>query len=104
MTDIQLAQLSVLTSLNKMMKGVYFDICALDAAVKALSVVPDAAAYAILRPLHCVHWSEMPPELRSAVPGLIERCIGVPAYQFSLTRIPEPQPEGNRLLRALGLT
>ena len=91
MNDQQLSHLSVLTSLNKMMKGTHFDICTVDAAVKVLGAVPDGAAYAILRPLHCVHWMDMPRELRDAVPKLIERCISVPAHQFQITEITPEQ-------------
>lgn len=87
MTDNQLAYLSVLTSLNKMMAGGHFSICTLDEAVKTLGAMPDGAAMRILRPLHCVNWIDMDPELRAAVPKLIERCINVPAHQFALTEV-----------------
>lgn len=87
-----------------MMRNTYFDICTLDGAIKALATIPDPAAYLILRPLHCVHWGEMPRELREAVPGLIERCIGIPAHQFLLTQIPEPVSKtGSALQRLLRL-
>lgn len=91
MTDNQLAHLSVLTALNRMMAGRYFDICTVDAAIKTLGTVPDGRAYNILRPLHCTHWSDMPAELRAAVPKLIERCLDVPSYQFQLTELPPEQ-------------
>lgn len=87
MNDTQLGHLSVLTKLNKMMRDSHFDICTVDQAIKVLGSVPDGRAYNILRTLHCVHWSEMPVELREAVPALIERCISVPAHQFQLTRV-----------------
>lgn len=91
MNDQQLSHLAVLTALNNMMRGKHFSICTVDEAVKTLNTVPDARALAILRPLHCVNWSDMPPELYSAVPQLIERCINVPAHQFQLT---PTTPEG----------
>lgn len=92
MNDQQLSHLSVLTSLNKMMVGDYFDICTVDKAIKTLGTYPDGAAYKILSPLHCVHWRDMPRELREAVPLLIERCIQVPAHQFQITQVtPEQQ-------------
>lgn len=97
MNDNQLGHLSVLTALNKMMRGNYFDICTLDAAMKTLGTIPDGQAYAILKPLHCVHWSDMPRELRDAVPRLIERCINVPAHQFQLTEV---TPERTALIQA----
>ena len=91
MNDQQLTHLSVLTALNKMMSGGHFDICTVDMAAKALGTIPDGAAYKILRPLHCVHWQDMPPELRAAVPKLIERCLHVPAYQFQITEVTPDQ-------------
>ena len=97
MNDNQLKHLSVLTALNKMLRSSYFDICTLDAAIKVLGTIPDGQAYTILRPLHCVHWCDMPRELRDAVPKLIERCLQVPAYQFQLT---EMTPERQALVQA----
>ena len=44
MTDQQLSYLSVLTALNKMMAGKYFDICTVDTAAQALGTIPDGAA------------------------------------------------------------
>jgi hypothetical protein len=97
MNDQQLSHLAVLTALNNMMRGPHFSISTVDTAIKTLATVPDARAYAILRPLHCVDWSAMPPELRDAVPQLIERCINVPAHQFQLTHT---TPEGQQRVLA----
>lgn len=88
MKDDQLKQLSALAALNKMMLGTHFSICTLDDVIKVLGTRPDGQAYDILRPLHCVHWTDMPAELRDAVPRLIERCISIPAYQFQITQVP----------------
>lgn len=91
MTDQQISHLSALTALNRMLIGSYFDICTIDKIVKLLATAPDGRAYRILHTLHCVHWCDMPPELRDAVPRLIERCINVPAHQFQLTQITDPE-------------
>lgn len=104
MNDSQLSHLSILTALNSMMKSKYLDICVIDQAIKALGTVPDARAYNILRPLHCVHWMDMPSELRDAVPKLIERCINVPAHQFQLTQVSEQSMSTLRLAQAHLLT
>ena len=85
MTDDQLAHLSVLTGLNKMMKGSHFSISTIRTAIETLRCVPDSRAMQILEPLHCVNWADMPAEIRDAVPGLIERCLKVPAYQFKVS-------------------
>jgi hypothetical protein len=98
--DTQLAQLSALTSLNEMMRSGKFDISTVTEVAKALGAVPDAKAMDILRPLHCMEISRMPPELQRALPQLIERCINVPAYQFQVTALtPEQQQrlQGNTL-------
>lgn len=100
MNDQQLAQLSALASLNEMMRGGKFYISTVTEVAKALGAVPDARAMDILRPLHCMDISRMPPELQAALPKLIERCIAVPAYQFQLTALtPEQQVrlQGNNL-------
>jgi len=91
MNDDQLTHLSVLTALNRMMRGSHFSICTVDDAAKALGATPDGRAYAMLRTLHCVNWIDMPEELREAVPRLIERCISVPAYQFQITAVAPEQ-------------
>jgi hypothetical protein len=91
MNDQQLSHLSVLTALNKMMTSNRFDICTVDDAIKVLSSTPDGQAYKILRPLHCIHWMDMPRELREAIPKLIERCINVPAHQFQITEVTPEQ-------------
>ena len=85
MTDLDLQKLSALTSLNAMMRKPYFDVCTVDTVIKMLGTVPDRTAHDMLRSLHCVNWSDMPIELRDAVPKLIERCCNVPAYQFQRT-------------------
>lgn len=108
MDDKKLAQLSVLTSLNNMMKSSRFDICCVRDAVKALGTVPDESAMRILAPIHCVNWSDIPAELKAAIPSLIERCIGVPAYQFTHTEIHSEVVESteqnvSRLFKLLGV-
>lgn len=97
MNDSQLAHLSVLSALNKMMAGGHFSICTVDEAIKTLRVIPDSRAMSILRPLHCVEWKDMPTELRDAVPKLIERCLQVPAHQFQVTAM---TPERSALVQS----
>ena len=83
MDDNALRDASALTALNHMMRGGHFNICTIDSVAKLLNRHPDAIAYSILRPLHCVNWNEMPTELRNEIPQLIQRCLGVePSFQF----------------------
>ena len=88
MTDLK--QLSALTALNSMMAKDWFDICTVDRVAELLGVsCGGSEAYKILHPLHCVAWAKMPQELRDAVPGLIQECIGIaPQYQFKTTQQP----------------
>lgn len=98
MTDLELARWSVATAFVKMMRSDSFSICTITESIAALQVVPDAAALRILRPLHCVRWEDMPPVLREAVPGLIERCLGM---KMPAEADAEVQPERRGFLRML---
>jgi hypothetical protein len=85
-----LKQLSALTSLNDMMQKGYVSICTIDSIGTMLGINPKGEAYDILRPLHCVNFSQMPDELRKAIPDLIRQCLSVePTYRFEQ---PKPQP------------
>ena len=92
-----LKQASALTALNEMMNKSYFCISTIDKVATLLGVDPKGEAYNILSPLHCIDFDKMPAELRDAIPGLIEKCLGVaPVYQFSTLergRIVEVNPE-----------
>lgn len=90
MNDRQLAHLSAITSLNEMMRKGTFYISTVTEVADAIGAVPDSAALRILRPLHCMKIGDMPLELRQSLPALIERCIGTPAYQFSVTQADHP--------------
>lgn len=84
-TDKQLAHLSAITALNEMMRKGTFYISTVTEVAEAIGAVPDARAMRILRPLHCMKIGDLPDELRAGLPGLIARCISVPAYQFEVT-------------------
>lgn len=109
MSDIK--QLAALTALNNMMAGNYFDICTVDSVASLLDVRPQGGeAYKTLRTLHCIHWAKMPQELRAAVPGLVQECLGMaPQYQFKdvtpgkLIHITPEEPQRRGVLRLLGL-
>ena len=90
MNDRQLAHLSAIASLNDMMRKGTFYISTVTEVAKAIGAVPDPRAMDILRPLHCMEIGRLPPELRDAIPALIERCIGTPAYQFSAHQADNP--------------
>lgn len=109
MSDLDaLKKASAMTALNVMMASSYFCISTIDKVAKLLGVDPKGEAYNILSPLHCIDFAKMPDELREAIPGLIEKCLGVePVYQFSSLergRIVEvnPAPSRTGLMRLLG--
>ncbi len=84
MGETDLKTLSALTALNHMMEKGWFDICTIDSVATMLGRNPKGEAYDTLRPLHCVHFEKMPRELRDAIPGLIQQCLGVePIFKFT---------------------
>lgn len=104
-----LKELSALTALNNMMEKGHFDICCVREVGKLLGVNPEAhPSHAILRPLHCVDFAKMPPQLRDAIPGLVQDCLGVsPTFQFTSVRPGAivdltPRQERGPLLRLFG--
>jgi hypothetical protein len=80
----ELKQQIAVTALNEMMRGNHFNICAIDRVADMLGVNARASeAHRTLCPLHCIDWNKMPPQVREAVPGLIQECLGVaPVFQF----------------------
>lgn len=91
----ELKELSAITALNAMMQKGWMDITAIDTIGTMLGINPKCEAYNILRPLHCVHFDKMPPQLRDAIPGLVKQCLFVePTYQFEAAPTIQPtQPK-----------
>lgn len=101
MSDIK-HQIAAL-ALNKMMRSAFFDICAVNEAAEVLGANPRLSDnYASLRALHCVHWNQMPREIRELVPQMIADCLALPA-QFSLEPS-KPAPVSPLILEAIDVT
>jgi hypothetical protein len=103
-----LKQQIALTALNEMMSGNHFNICTIDRVGSMLGVNPKGDAYSMLSPLHCIDWAKMPPEVREAVPSLIQECLGVsPVFKFKtlepLVIEVSPAPKKPGVLQRLGL-
>lgn len=82
-TNDRTRELAAITALNKMLADKYFDILVLDHIAVMMNRNIKGPTYDILRTLHCVHYVQMPQELRDSLPGLIRECIGVEQpYQF----------------------
>lgn len=77
----------VRTSLNHMFRQGWLSICTIDKVAALLNIHPGrTAAYRKLSALHCVHFNEMPPEVREAVPKWIMDCLNLePMFQFELS-------------------
>ena len=106
-----LKDLSALTALNNMMEKGWFSICTIDDVAALLEVNPRGETYTILRPLHCIHFDKMPAELRDAIPGLIQQCLGIaPIFRFKTLQremidVTNEEPSTkSRFLRLLGKT
>ena len=59
-------------SLVNMFKSNYFNICTIDAAKKLMGIDIDNETDKIMRTLHCVHYSNMSPEMKK---WLIEKTL-----------------------------
>ncbi|HEY0586230.1 MAG TPA: hypothetical protein VGD52_08875 [Pseudoduganella sp.] len=82
-----LKQMAALTALNDMMSKGRFDICAIRSIGEMLGIKAAGEEYQILQPLHMIEFAKMPPELSDAIPGLIQKVLGVaPVYQFKTMR------------------
>lgn len=106
MSDLK--QQIALHALNEMMAGRHFSICTIDTVGEMLGIKPSGPARAMLAPLHCLDWGKMPPEVREAVPGLIQECLGVaPAFKFKtlepLVIEVGPAPKKAGILQRLGM-
>ena len=85
MMDDETKAMVAITALNKMFDSGSFSICTIDSVAQMLGVIPDAEAYGMLRPLHCVDWQKMPKALRDRVPGLIQQALlGDERFRFEL--------------------
>jgi len=59
-------------ALEKMLTGASFSICTITDIGEMLHINPRGTqAFKMLKPLHCMDYSDMPAEVREAIPGLI---------------------------------
>jgi len=71
----QTQQLVVKTAITKLFKDNHFSICKLDEVMDLLGARQGCQAYKMLRALHCVNYSDMPADLRSRIPALVNECL-----------------------------
>lgn len=59
--------MAITAGLRHLFNHSYFSICQLDATLAAAKIIPDGETMRILKPLHCIDWADMWPELRDEV-------------------------------------
>jgi hypothetical protein len=64
-----------LTVVAKMLKSNYFDVCTVDKVCKLIGANASGAAYDMLHALHCVHYSDMPPQVKEGIPALMREVF-----------------------------
>lgn len=72
-TDLKMS--IALTAVHKMLKSSFFDICTVDKVCKLIGANAGGAAYNMLSTLHCVHYSDMPSDVKAALPDLMREVF-----------------------------
>lgn len=81
MPDTQ--QLVLRTATRKLFDQSFFDICTVDSLMKLVGTNASTHAYTQLRALHCVHYADMPKDLRERIPHLVRECLAGPTADES---------------------
>ena len=68
-------RLVVEVAINRLFTERHFSICSLDKLIELTGAQHGSDAYRLLRPLHCMDWADMPPELRERVPLLVREAL-----------------------------
>lgn len=71
-------RLVVTAALEKLLTQKYFDVCTIDVVLKIMDNGKNKAAYDLLHALHCIHYDQMPADLRNTIPHLINECLRGP--------------------------
>ncbi len=83
MTEFQ--RTAAIAALKKMFAGKYFDICTVDKVIDITGCIPpDRKDYAALNALHCMHWSDMTPDLRNQVMLKTLQIFEQPGFDLEL--------------------
>ena len=91
------------TALTKILQAKHFSICDIDSIAKLMGCATGNEAYKILNTLHCVHYSDMPSELRQNIPNLIKMALGceLPSIQQEAQNFPEKKQENKSFIGLL---
>lgn len=74
----------VITALENMFKGAYFSICTVKQCADITGSIIDENTLNLLTPLHCVHWSQMPKDLRQAVYKMVIDALTDTGFDLKL--------------------
>ena len=78
-----LTKKALMASLRKMFEpDGYCNVCTIDECLKVVNAVPNKEDYEALKLLHCVHWRDMAPEMRTEVFKTVIRMLT--EYSFDL--------------------
>lgn len=82
--QLKLAVMAANIAIKEMLRGRYFNICAIDAVGHALGINVHCQSYNILRAVHCVDFSRLPQEFKDQIPALIADCFKSTTMEFNL--------------------
>lgn len=71
----EVKRMVVLTATKKLFTERYFSISKLREIAKILGAPEKGKPWQLLQPLHCVDYDDMQPELREAIPHLVNECL-----------------------------
>ena len=73
--NVDLKMSIALTAVARMLKSNYFDVCTVDKVCRLIGASAQGPAYDMLNTLHCVHYSDMPPQVRECIPALMREVF-----------------------------
>lgn len=80
------------TAMQAMFKKGWVDITAIRKCLEIASIVAPAEPLRNLEALHCVHFSDMPPELVQRIPGMLQECFRGLDLNSLVPPAPIPEP------------
>lgn len=85
MEDLRI--LTAKVALNKLFKQGHFSICVVRELAELFNVLPNPEAMRLLQPLHCINYADMPAELYTKLPEIVQTALaGTPVFQFEVRK------------------
>lgn len=89
-------RLVVGTAMRAMIQKGWINISAIQDCLKLSGIIPHAGSLSLLQALHCVHFTDMPDELRERIPGMLRDVFSGMDVQSLVDAV---TPAGGKLLR-----